>query len=287
MVTLVYEVQKEPWELTESELKHNLDWETVTPEQFQNMPEEYFVYVPDIKMITDNRSIDSMSEAAAFNLLRRLVKECKKPTNRWFMDNSISAFLKYWCSTEFLMINIVKIKRLLSSIDMHLSSSYVSLVHKGVLDINEVDINFGSFSHDELNLISIPVNSRFHFLKSTNYLYLNIHDYNDEPIALPCCMIQELGLPVPNVSITVSQSDTEDYYWGSEAKNIRNAFGDSPVQWDLVLQLYFEGKLNYDDIQYVWMTIFEEYPHLIEDAGLSSITFKREGQPTNSSKGAV
>lgn len=280
MLRLVKTVNKHVNELTEEELTQ-LEWKSVPPSQIKTMRHDLILLVDDMDLVFENIPCTEIENSLALKMIKKAIKE---GTTNHFKDIIIRDIVEDWCTNEFIERNMGFFQRLR---DKGIYQYYeLELARKGVVNLNTINVSYDILDWYILNDNRIGQDSLFQFLKDTNHLALSVQDIPDyAPICLPNEMLKELHLPYPgecylyksNYDIDAPEQSLEDDLHHLADK----------IYWDDALDLYRKGVIQYDTVACLWGEIFNEYPHLAEEAGIFSTTFMRPGRDMSRTRGFI
>lgn len=280
MLRLVKRVNKHVNDLTPSEIKE-LEWGSVPNSQYQTMRHDLLLLVDDMDKVFENIPCTDIENGLALKVIKRALG---KGTNNHFKDLILREIVDEWCTVEFIKSNFGFFQRLR---DKGTYQYYeIALVQKGVINLNTINVRYDILDWNILNDNRVGQDSLFQYLKDTNHLAVSVRDIpNYTPICLPSEMLKELRLPYPG-ECYISKSDYEiDPPVNSLYKDLD--FFEDKIFWDDALDLYRKGVIAYDSIASIWCDIFDEHPHLTDEAGLFSTTFMRPGRDMSRTRGFV
>lgn len=282
MVRLVKEIDKAVNDLTPEELSE-LDWSSVLDTEIKTIREELYLHCTDPDRIFSNIPCTDMSNSTALQLIKNAMNARKVPS-AYYRDLVLRELIDEWCTAEFIRHNMGFFQRIRNK--ELLQHSEVALAQKGIVNINSINVSYDIIDWYILNDVRISTDERFQYLKNTNHLASNIRDI---PCYTPICLnskqLEELKLPAP-FECYVSRSDYEpdapDYKMTDDIPKLPNK-----IYWDEALDMYLKGMICYETVSTIWCDIYDQHPHLHQDAGLFSTTFMRPGMDMKTTRGFV
>ena len=278
MLRLVKTVNKHVNELTPDEIKE-LEWSSVPNSQYKELRHDLLLLVSDMDKVFENIPCEDIENGLALKVIKRALGD---GTNNHFKDLILREIVDEWCTVEFIKKNFGFFQRLRDK------GSYqyfeLALAQKGIINLNTINVSYDIVDWYIINDNCIGQESLFQYLKDTNHLAVNVREIPYyTPICLPNDMLKELRLPCPG-DCWVSKSEYKiDPPVKSMEKDLDN-FSDK-IYWDDAVDLYRKGVIQYETVVCLWCDIFNEHPHLVEEAGIFSTTFMRPGRDMSKTRG--
>ena len=280
MLRLVKIVNKHVNDLTPEEIKE-LDWTSVPNSQYQELRHDLLLLVSNMDKVFENIPCTDIENSLALKVIKRAMDA---GTSNHFKDLILREIVDEWCSNEFIQKNIGFFQRLRDKGSFQYFE--LALAQKGIINLNTINVSYDIVDWHILNDNRIGQEQLFQYLKDTNHLAVSIGEIPDyTPICLPDEMLKELRLPYPG-DCWISKSSYEiDPPVNSLYKDLDHL--PDRIYWNYALDLYRKGVIHYDSISSIWCEIFDEHPHLTEEAGLFSTTFMRPGRDMSRTRGFI
>ena len=278
MLRLVKTINKHVNELTPDELKE-LDWASVPNSQYSTMRHDLLLLVTDMDKVFENIPCEDIENGLALKVIKRALGN---GTTNHFKDLILREIVDEWCTVEFIQKNFGFFQRLRDKGCYQYFE--LALAQKGIINLNTINVSYDIVDWYILNDNRIGQDSLFQYLKDTNHLAVSIGEIPDyTPICLPDEMLKELRLPYPG-DCWISKSEyLIDAPVASLGKDLVHL--SDKIYWKDALDLYRKGVIEYDTVSCIWCDIFDEHPHLVEEAGLFSTTFMRPGRDMSRTRG--
>lgn len=263
-----------------------VDWTKIAPPEIQILPAASLKYVSTDMLVSSflNNIIATISDEDLLSIIARDIKILTQKYD-YAKDSRLEGFLHNFCDKSFVMKYAKQIHAMCEMSGGTITRVKSLLYTYNALPVEKL-IGCGLYSihWSTLNSTKVPINHRYRIMKSGSYLgYTAIYDHELVEMA-PVLYTQHMrNMPFMMHIPDVFDDYAINYIFQKNTNMFPGIADRSKITWNEMINLYYDGKIYYDQIEQAWSYFLrqddidrEHYERVIGDRMPSNSVFSAE-----------